>query len=86
MKVALYSVHDVKADAFDRPFPATNDAVAVRMFMSACQDANSLMHQHPGDYALYCLGQFDDYSGELESGTRRHVIEASTFFNQSEES
>lgn len=61
-----YSVKDLKAAAFAPPFFLGRDEVAVRTFSDAIKDPTHPMHQHPGDYELYYLGEFNDETGQLQ--------------------
>lgn len=70
-----YTVFDIKANSFQRPFFALNDAVAVRSFGDAIAGRDSLLSAHPEDFILYCVGVFSEFSGELTTDKRRHVID-----------
>lgn len=63
----VYSILDDKAQCFNTPYFAQNDLVAGRSFSDLCNDSRSLVSQHLGDFHLYCLGEFDDEKGILES-------------------
>lgn len=62
MTSKLYCVRDVVGDVFMPPFPAKNDSAAVRSFMKALEKQD-----HPEDFELIAVGNFDADSGELES-------------------
>lgn len=66
MKLRVYSVRDIKADAFAPPFFLGRDEVAARSFSDAIHDPKHPMASHPEDYELYCLGDFDDETGRIE--------------------
>lgn len=59
----VYCIRDSKADVFNLPFFQVNEAVAVRTFQTMVDDPSSQIHAHPGDYALYGLGEYDDDTG-----------------------
>lgn len=61
----VFAVKDAKAAAFAPPFFLHRMEVALRGFRDAVKDPQHQMHAHPEDYALYCLGEFDDATGEL---------------------
>lgn len=80
MQKYLFSVYDVKANAFSNPFVAVNSNVALRSFATAANDANSEICQYPTDFILYQIGSFDDLSGILTPETERiHLGIASQF-------
>lgn len=61
----VFSVKDSKAAAFALPFFLPRMEVALRSFRDAVRNPEHDMHKHPEDYALYCLGEFNDETGEL---------------------
>lgn len=64
MKFGVYCVRDVKA-GFQTPAVQVNDAVAVRGFVSAVLNSDSVLFTHAQDFALYKLGDFDADNGRL---------------------
>lgn len=65
MIVQAYSLFDSKAKLFSQPFFALNDAVAKRMCAATANDEKSSLAQHPEDYSLFHIGEFDDDKGLL---------------------
>lgn len=65
MKLNAYSVYDVKALVYRVPFFAVNHAVAIRTLEQAVNDPGTLLHQHPADFKLYCVGIYDDATGAM---------------------
>lgn len=62
MKQVIVAVRDSKADAFGRPFFVGSAGIAIRSFDDEVNraDSDNQMHNHPGDFALYELGTYDD--------------------------
>lgn len=59
------AVYDHAASAFMLPFQVPRDAVAVRAFTDAVNSkAGHPMSEHPEDYTLFLIGEFDDSKGE----------------------
>lgn len=59
----IYTIYDVVAEVFNRPFFDINHASAMRGF------ENSILQHSPinkNDYALYHIGSFDEQSGIIE--------------------
>lgn len=75
MKYPMYSIRDAKV-GFLTPTIDQNDAAAARNFEHAVLNAASLMNSHPGDYALYKIGEFDTESGAVVPCMPEHVIDA----------
>jgi len=63
----MYSVYDIKAEAYAPPFFLARDEVAKRTFLDAMSDPGHPMAAHPEDYVLYRLADFDDETGTVAS-------------------
>ncbi len=61
----IYSVYDVKAVLYMRPFVAQADGEAARLFSDLTTDVDHPMGKHPEDYSLYRLGSFNDQDGAI---------------------
>jgi hypothetical protein len=74
----VYSVRDCKS-GFGPLMLQDNDAVAMRAFSVTVRQADSLMHWCAPDYALYCVGSFDDDTGLFHSlEVPKHICDAVT--------
>lgn len=62
MKFGLYSVKDAKT-GFMTPVLEYGDVAALRNFSAAVNQADSIMHQYPNDFALYKVANFDTDAG-----------------------
>ena len=58
-----FSVFDKKSQSFATPFFCVNHEVAMRSFVDLCRDERTLVAQHPYDFDLYCLGEFNSETG-----------------------
>lgn len=77
MKLNAYSIHDVKALTYRAPFFALNHAVAIRTLSDAVNDPSTVLHNHPADFRMYCVGVFDDATGVfLSMSPHEHVRDA----------
>lgn len=65
MILKVFSVLDVKADAFLSPFFFSTTGQAVRAFKDLVNDHQSTLHRHPADYRLFHVGTFDDSNAFL---------------------
>lgn len=59
MKKLLYSVRDIKAEAFGAPILVDNIGIAMRQWCDAVNNPELPLIKHPEDYALYRIGEFD---------------------------
>ncbi len=60
MKHKMFSIFDVKAQAYLPPFCLHETAMAVRSFSDCVNSGDHAFGRHPGDYTLFELGSFDD--------------------------
>jgi hypothetical protein len=65
MKLVLCTVKDRAADAYGRPMFVPSIGVAIRSFSDEINrnDPENQLFNHPDDFDLYELGEFDDNSG-----------------------
>jgi len=66
MKLDVFSVYDVKAQAYLPPFFMSNNQVAIRAITDCVNDPSHLFYKNPQDYTLFFLGVFDDNTGLIE--------------------
>ena len=65
MKFKVFSIYDSAAETFNTPvFLATNNQ-AIRQFDDMVNGDDSQLAKHPGDYTLFCIGEFDTDIGLL---------------------
>jgi hypothetical protein len=67
MKMKVFSVIDLKAQTYMPPFFMHNEKLAERAFGDAANNGEHMFCAHPEDYALYCLGEWDDETGKMEN-------------------
>lgn len=63
MKLFVFAVRDIQANAFMTPFFGHNVGAAVREFGDICRGVSEPTHplaKHPEDYELYKLGDWTD--------------------------
>lgn len=65
MKHKIFSVYDSKAEAWTRPMVNDNIGRMLRSFEDLANDKNHPIGQHPEDYSLFEIGEFDDESGDI---------------------
>ena len=65
MRLNVYSVFDVAAGAYARPFFMQSDAAAQRTFSDEVTNPESVIGAHPEDYSLFRVGYWDDNKGKL---------------------
>ena len=64
MRYFVYAVRDLKT-GYLHPTLDQNDATAMRNFAQAICKSDTTMNFAPGDYQLYCLGEFDSDTGTI---------------------
>lgn len=65
MKIKLFCIHDVKAEAYLPPFHLNNEAMAIRTFADTVNDSKHPFSLHPEDYTLFELGSYEDDNGKI---------------------
>lgn len=65
MIMLAFTVRDDAVGAFLPLFFARSKGEAIRSFTQAVRDAKHQFAVSKGDYALYCVGAFDDNTGML---------------------
>ena len=60
MKQKIFTIHDKKAEAHFPPFYMPNLSMAIRTFGDMVNNAESQISNHPEDYTLYELGEWED--------------------------
>lgn len=77
MRLRAYSIFDNKALQYHPPFFASTNGAAVRSLSDLANDINTQIGRHPGDYILYCVGEYDDQTGAmLPCAPLEHVVDA----------
>ena len=61
----MFGIFDEKAKAYKPPFFLPEEGQAVRAFGDAANNKELDVGRHPSDFSLWCLGTFDDNSGEV---------------------
>lgn len=72
----IYTVRDNKADSYLPPFFASNEEVGTRMFYDAVVDPQNILHKHPEDFSLWCIGTYSLLTGQIQSETPYCVLKA----------
>ena len=83
MVFPLYSIRDSLV-GYGVPFCADNDAVAMRYFNQAISQPNSIYQMNKNQFDLYCVGEYDNQSGEIDSKAPRFICSATDFGNDKE--
>ncbi len=64
--IGIFTVFDVKAEAYLQPFFAHKEALALRMFTEAASDPDHQFCKHAEDYTLFAIGEWEENSGEIQ--------------------
>lgn len=63
----IYSIYDVKANAWLRPFFERNNSVAIRSFADAANEKDHAFQKHGADFTLFMIGSWDEDAGQIMS-------------------
>lgn len=61
----IFSIMDVKAQFFMKPFSEDHTAQAIRAFEIGSNDPKSTFNRFPDDFALFEIGEFNSETGEF---------------------
>lgn len=70
----IFSVHDVKAEAYLPPIYFRSAGEAIRSFETSCKDTNSNFHKYPSDFTLVELGEFDEQSASIATHDKPRIL------------
>lgn len=78
----VFALNDAKLGEFGQPFFFQARGQAVRFLSDLVRDPKTTVHQHPEDFRLYLLGEYDPASGsftclgspEFLSAAADHVV------------
>ncbi|QGH72836.1 MAG: DNA binding protein [Microviridae sp. ct0DW36] len=76
----IFSVFDYGAEHYMTPFYVENEKLAVRMFSDICQDSDSAIARHPSDFSLFCLGSFNNCSGDFNIHPQPELVSKAVSF------
>lgn len=65
MVLKIFTVFDIKAEAYITPFFCSTSGVAVRNFEAAANEEGHAFRRHSADYMLFELGEFDDHTAKI---------------------
>jgi len=65
MNISIFSIRDIKVNAYRPPFTARNAAEAQRIIAGALTQKNQLS-EYPQDFELFYIGELNDTSGQLD--------------------
>lgn len=65
MAKKIVCVRDAKTEVFGTITPVVNLAEAERMFSDLVNDSSTLVGKHCDDFALYCIGDYDETLGVI---------------------
>lgn len=74
MKWNVYSIYDAKTKLWSKPSYAQTHGQVLRDFQDLANDKKTTIGNHPEDYALYCIGSFDDEKGIIEQETKSQSL------------
>lgn len=63
----IFTVLDIKAEAYLQPFFVPTTAFAVRSFAETCNTPDHDFQKFPEDYVLIDLGEYDEQTGIITS-------------------
>lgn len=84
MKLGIFTVFDIKAGAYLRPFFSLTAGTAVREFATELNNPESNFAKYPEDFHVVELGSFDDSTGDFETHKPKVVATATALIQNSD--
>lgn len=75
MKLYVFSVYDKVSKMYVDLFTSQTKEAAQRSFNSAGCNRGTMLAKYPQDFALYCLGEFDNSEGAIVGFVRPDLIQ-----------
>lgn len=69
-----YTLYDSKSLAYSPPFWAGAHGQAIRLVIDLAGDNTTTVGRHPADFTLFCIGKFNDATGELLPAPNRELV------------
>lgn len=66
MLLQIFTVFDIKAEAYLEPFYTATKGQAIRSFSDTCQEKGHPFNLHPEDYTMFHLGAYDNSNATFE--------------------
>jgi len=80
----IFAFHDIKLNEFGQPFFFQANGQAVRFLQDLVRDTKTSISQHPEDFRLFALGQYNAVSGTFENLAQPlHLADAVSFSEES---
>ncbi len=79
----IFTVFDSKAETFMPPFFVPTRGMAIRAFEDCINSDSHHFGQHPADYTLFHLGDFDTDTGVFNISTKTSIGNGVEFQNPS---
>jgi len=73
MRHLMFCIHDVKAGAYMQPWFLPTEGMAIRGFADCVNKVDHNFFNHPEDYTLFLIGEFDDSDGHVEVCAHRSL-------------
>lgn len=72
MKLLVFAIYDSQVCAYLNPFVTSHPSLAKRSFQAVATDPRSQIYNHPQDFTLFEVGEWDDETG-LVRAYDRHI-------------
>jgi len=60
MQMKMYTVYDIKVEAYLMPHFFRSRGEALRAYVTACNDSQTSFFKNPEDFLFYEIGDYDD--------------------------
>lgn len=83
MTYKIFTLYDTASESYQMPVFSRNDNSAIRELVTSINfNKDSLVYFNPDDFLLYCVGDFDNESGQITSSLPRLVGRVGEFLKR----
>ncbi len=75
--IKLFTIKDTESNTTNHPFPMATKRDAVDALKQVVNDAKSTISNHPEDFQLYSLGEYDPRTMTILNWEPEYIISAS---------
>ena len=82
MILQMFTIYDIKAQAYHQPYFSPNQQTGQRAFRDAVNSPDSMLSKNPADFVLFECGEFDDSTGEVRQLTKLGHLGSATDYKE----
>lgn len=70
----LFTLHDKAIGTYSNPVAIPSNRDAIESLRASVADPNSAHSKHAPDFTLYCIGEFDQFTGVIKTYAEKELV------------